>query len=222
MTTASDEIQKLFTEYSNEPVQSIDKLPQSGGDRIYFRIQTANKSFIAAYSTNLPENQTFIYFTDHFRKTGAPLPEIYALNAERTAYLQEDLGTVSLLDTLEKLGQTDEVKELYKKTLHSLAQLQVNGDKGLDYDRCITSKEFGKQAILSDLLYFKYYFLDTLKTPYDKEKLGNDLDALSDYLSAADHKYFMFRDFQSRNVVVKGDEVFFIDYQGRHERRLAI
>ena len=84
----------------------------------------------------------------------------------------------------------------------------------MDYDWCITSKEFGKQAIMSDLLYFKYYFLDTLKIPYDKEKLIDDFEALGTYLARVEHKYFMFRDFQSRNIMVKNDEVHFIDYQG--------
>src|SRR5258708_4053788 len=106
------------------------------------------------------------------------------------------------------------IQALVSIDLHALAHLQINGDKGLDYEQCITSTEFGKQAIVSDLLYFKYYFLDTLKIPYDKEKLINDFDALSTYLSNVDHKYFMFRDFQSRNVMVRDGEVYFIDYQG--------
>ena len=101
-----------------------------------------------------------------------------------------------------------------KKSLKALAHLQINGDKNLDYAQCITSKEFGQQAILSDLLYFKYYFLDTLKIPYDKEKLIQDFDAISNYLAHVDHKYFMFRDFQSRNVMVHHNDIYFIDYQG--------
>ena len=90
----------------------------------------------------------------------------------------------------------------------------MKGDSGLDYSKCITSQEFGKQAILSDLLYFKYYFLDTLQLPYDKEKLIDDFEALSTYLTRVDHKYFMFRDFQSRNIIVRDGQVYFIDFQG--------
>src|SRR5690606_16115636 len=96
----------------------------------------------------------------------------------------------------------------------ALAHLQVRGNNHLDYNYCLTAKEFGKQAILSDLLYFKYYFLDTLKIPYDKEKLLDDFDALSNYLTHVEHKYFMFRDFQSRNIYITNGEVRFIDYQG--------
>ncbi len=112
-----------------------------------------------------------------------------------------------------------------------MADLQVKGDKGLDYEKCLTNKEFGKQAIMADLLYFKYYFLDALRKPYDKQKLIDDFEALSNYLTHTEYKYFMFRDFQSRNIMVtpsmggsqakrrertkfEGEVVHFIDYQG--------
>jgi aminoglycoside/choline kinase family phosphotransferase len=215
MTTPLEQIELLFKEFSTAAIKTIDKLPQSGGDRIYFRISTeTNESYIATFSNNLKENETFLYFTNHFKIAGAPVPTVFAVNNEKNIYIQEDFGSVCLLDKLETNGTTEEVKNLYKKTLKSLAHLQINGDKNLDYKNCITSKEFGKQAILSDFLYFKYYFLDTLKIPYDKEKLGDDLDALSTYLNHTDYKYFLFRDFQSRNVMIKNDEPFFIDYQG--------
>ena len=92
--------------------------------------------------------------------------------------------------------------------------MQIKGDAGLDYSVCLTAKEFGKQAILSDLLYFKYYFLDTLQLPYDKQAMMDDFEALSTYLTRTENKYFMFRDFQSRNIIVNDDEVQFIDFQG--------
>ncbi|MES1225328.1 MAG: RNase adapter RapZ, partial [Bacteroidota bacterium] len=114
----------------------------------------------------------------------------------------------------EEYGYNDDVYTLFQKSLKALAKLQIEGDKNLDYNFSITSKEFGRQAILSDLLYFKYYFLDALQLPYDKEKMLNDFDRLSEYLAEADHKYFMFRDFQSRNILIKDEEPHFIDYQG--------
>lgn len=215
MATAIEQIEQLFETYSSEKVNAITKIPQSGGDRVYYRLQTEfNKSFIATASNNIKENETFLYFTKQFKAIGAPVPLVLAVNEETTIYIQEDFGNVCLLDMLEEKGKVEEVKELYKKTLKALVHLQINADKNLDYSNCITSKEFGKQAILSDFLYFKYYFLDTLKIPYDKEKLGDDLDALSSYLNHTDYKFFLFRDFQSRNVMINNGEPFFIDYQG--------
>ncbi len=214
MQTIISDIGNLFAGYSSSAVSSIEKLPQSGSNRIYFRIITDSGSYIATFNNNIRENQTFIHFARHFRAANCPVPEIFAVNEDESIYIQEDFGDGSLLESLETLGYNDQVYSLFKKSLHSLAHLQIRGDKNLDYDWCITSREFGKQAILSDLLYFKYYFLDTLELPYDKEKLIGDFEGLATYLTDADHKYFMFRDFQSRNILVRENQVNFIDFQG--------
>lgn len=210
-----EDIKELLGTYSNAEIVQLETIPQSGGDRVYVRIKTNDgASYIATCNDNIKENEAFIYFSRHFKTAGAPVPEVLAVNATNTLYLQQDLGAQSLLERLEAEGPSDAVYALYQKSLAALAQLQVMGDKGLDYGHCITSAHFGKQAILSDLLYFKYYFLDTLKLAYDKENLITEFDLLSTYLSNAHHQYFMFRDFQSRNIVVKEDAVHFIDYQG--------
>lgn len=209
-----DSIKNLFLTYSDDVIGTIEKLPQSGSNRIYFRIRASHQSCIATYNNNIKENITFLYFSEHFRSCGCPVPEIYAVNEEQTIYLQEDFGDVSLLNKLEKHGHNQYPYSLFQQSLKQLAHLQIVGDKNLDYSKCITSHEFGKQAILSDLLYFKYYFLDTLQLPYDKEELIGDFEALSTYLTHVDYKYFMFRDFQSRNIMIKDENVHFIDYQG--------
>ncbi|MBS1916223.1 MAG: phosphotransferase [Bacteroidetes bacterium] len=209
-----DDIKTLFGSYSNEKILNVGKIPQSGSIRIYFRIVTERQTYIAAYGDNVKENRAFIYFSRQFKKCDCPVPEIYAVNRTETIYILEDFGDVSLLNKLEENGYNDNVYALFQKSLKALARLQIAGDKNLDYNFSITSKEFGKQAILSDLLYFKYYFLDALQLPYDKEKMLNDFDRLSEYLAEADHKYFMFRDFQSRNILIKNEEPHFIDYQG--------
>ena len=209
------DITHLFTCYSKEPVVSVNKIPQSGSIRTYYRILTGSGSFIATHGINIKENLSFIRFSRHFKTKNIPVPEIYAVNTEGTIYIQEDFGDISLLNRLEQSGPTEEILNLFKQSLSELAALQIRGDRGLDYENwCLTSSEFGKQAILSDLLYFKYYFLDTLQLPYDKEKLVADFETFSSSLANAAHKYFMFRDFQSRNILIENEKVHFIDYQG--------
>ncbi len=207
-------IENLFNTLATKPWDSIQKIPQSGGDRMYFRIILENQSWIATYNLNSKENQTFIYFAHHFYEKGMPVPKVLAVNEQQTVYLQEDFGSVSLLDVLEKEGKTEAVFLLFQKSLTALAKLQIKGAKGLDYNRCITSKYFGKHSILTDLLYYKYYFLDTLQHPYDKQALIDEFEIVSDQLAVSHYDNFMFRDFQSRNIMVKNGEVFFIDFQG--------
>lgn len=214
MLAPSDRIKEYFEQYIKEPVLSFEKIPQSGGDRIYFRIITSKRSVIATYNDNVKENETFLEFTNHFHDINAPVPAIFNIHPEHKMYIQQDFGKVSLLNELEKYGENEYVFDLFKKSLNALAHLQVRGNAVIDYHYCLTSEEFGKQAIMSDLLYFKYYFLDTLKIPYEKEKLYDDFEALSNYLTHVEHKYFMFRDFQSRNIYIQNGGVHFIDYQG--------
>ncbi len=214
MDPLSEDIKSFFQTFKSGAIESLEKLPKSGGDRIYFRVKTATGSYIVTYNENINENTTFLNFTDHFKEINAPVPHIFIKHPDGKMYIQQDFGSVSLLNELEQHGQDDYVYGLFKKSLKSLARMQIKGSENFDYSKCLTSKEFGKQAILSDLLYFKYYFLDTLKIPYDKEKLIDDFEALSNYLTHVEHKYFMFRDFQSRNIYVKNGEVYFIDYQG--------
>src|SRR4051812_43934247 len=141
-------ISSLFEAFKNAKEDRIEKLPQSGSDRVYFRIYAGNETYIATYNINIKENETFFYFSRHFKKAGLPMPTIYSVNEDKTIYLQEDLGTESLLDTLEHHGHNEYTFSLYQQTLKQLARVQVIGHEGLDYERCLTAKEFGKQAIL--------------------------------------------------------------------------
>ena len=210
-------ISELYLQWKGMEPESVDVLPQSGSERRYFRLHGDGETCIGTYGLNTRENETFIYFSEHFGARGLAVPRILARSGDGRCYLQEDLGNVSLLNCLEKEGFTEPVYDLFRKSLEKLAQLQVRGDEGLDYSRCLTNSEFGRQAIMADLLYFKYYFVDALRQPYDKQKLIDDFEALSNYLTHTEYKYFMFRDFQSRNIMItdggKG-EIRFIDYQG--------
>lgn len=214
MKPIAELVQEYFNTAINEPILLTENIPLSGGDRRYFRFYTALKSYIGCYNENVKENEAFFYFTNHFKKINIPLPEIIAINSEQEIYILEDLGKESLLNNLEEKGFSEEVYLLYKKSLNALAKMQILGAENLNFDAALTTKEFGKQAIMSDLLYFKYYFIDTLKIAYDKQQLLEDFDALANYLTKTEHKMFMFRDFQSRNIIVNNGDVFFIDYQG--------
>jgi aminoglycoside/choline kinase family phosphotransferase len=215
MQNILDSIAALYQKVHGTAPAEITLLPQSGSDRRYFRVHGAEGSCIATYGTNIPENNTFIYFTDHFYEKGLPVPAIHGINETRDIYLQQDLGNISLLNILEEKGFQEDVYQYFAQALAELARLQVNGHHELDYTRCLTNQEFGKQAIMADLLYFKYYFLDALRKPYDKQKLIDDFEALSNYLTHTEYKFFMFRDFQSRNILIDhSGSIKFIDYQG--------
>jgi aminoglycoside/choline kinase family phosphotransferase len=219
MQSLIDAIKNLYTEWKGSEPSNVEVLPISGSERRYFRLHGEQGSVIGTFGANIRENEVFIYFSRHFSQQQLAVPEIYAVSQDGMYYLQEDFGNTSLLNCLEAEGFTQPVYDLFQKSLAALANLQVQGDQGLDYRKCLTNKEFGKEAIMADLLYFKYYFLDALRKPYDKQKLIRDFEALSNYLTHTEYKYFMFRDFQSRNIFIRNNNtsrssVHFIDYQG--------
>src|ERR1700759_3758993 len=116
-----DDIKSFFNSYCTDEVKSLEKLPKSGGDRVYFRIHTNDKSFIATYNEKIKENEAFFNFTSHLRNIKAPLPEIFKIDTAKEMYLQEDFGNTSLLNELEKNGYNDYVYTLFKKSLKELA-----------------------------------------------------------------------------------------------------
>ena len=128
------DISELFASYSQDSILSVNKIPQSGSIRVYYRILTSKGSFIATHGINIRENLTFIRFSRHFKTKHCPVPEIFAVNTEGTIYIQEDFGDVSLLNRLEQAGPAPEIFELFKQSLRELAHLQIQGDAGLDYE----------------------------------------------------------------------------------------
>ncbi len=210
----SNDIKNLFVLNNNEKITDFQMIPLSGSNRVYFRIITPQSTYIAAYNANNKENDSFLYFSNHFQSIGLPVPKVYYVNDDHTIYIQEDMGKETLLNKIEQLDKNEKIFSFYQKSLSQLAKMQIKGDANLDYNQCFAAKQFGRQAILNDLLYFKYYFLDTLSIPYDKQLLQEEFETLSKYLAETEHQYFMFRDFQSRNILVKDDEVSFIDFQG--------
>jgi aminoglycoside/choline kinase family phosphotransferase len=215
MAEILETIREFYKGWIQHYPDEVITLKQAGSNRMYFRVVDGKQHFVVTYNpANVPENKAFVEFTKHFYNKQLPVPEILYVDKDLTKYLQSDLGDVSLYDIMVKEGFSDRVYELYKKTCFQLAKLQIEGGRNLDYNNCIATKSFDKSAIYSDLLYFLYYFVRALDLPYDKNALLNDFDILSSYLMQEEQKYFMHRDCQSRNIMVKDERVYFIDYQG--------
>lgn len=204
----------LFTKHFGNAPATVTSIPLSGSDRRYLRMSDGVHTAIGAYNPDKKENNTFFYFTQVFAKYKLPVPELIAKSRDKQYYLLQDLGDVSLFQMLEAEGQTDHIKGLYKQSIDNLVRFHWEAGKEIDYSLCFAASAFDRKQILSDLLYFKYYFADLLKIQYNKPALLEELEEWSKGLSSVRPKTFMYRDFQSRNIQVQGDKVHFIDYQG--------
>ncbi len=206
----------LFEEWSGESLNSISKIAQSGGDRVYYRLKSATKSVIGTHSPDVKENTAFLSFTKHFYNKGLNVPELYVVDNAKNIYLQEDLGDIALFQLLPAEGKSfsEDLINLYKKIIRKLTLMQIKGGEGLDYNVCYPRAAFDHQSMLWDLHYFKNYFLKLAKIPFDEQLLEDDFERFIAFLLQADCNHFMFRDFQTRNIMIKDNEPYFIDYQG--------
>ncbi|MBA4410988.1 MAG: RNase adapter RapZ [Bacteroidota bacterium] len=213
-----DQLISLFESHFKEEVTFFEQLPGSGSYREYARMKSAGHQAIGAFNNDIRENQAFLSFSAHFRNKNIPVPQIYAVSGDLKTYLQEDLGNTTLFDFLTRTRETEgfsvKIVDEYKKVLRQLPRIQLVAGKDIDYSVCYPRETFDKQSMMWDLNYFKYYFLKLAKIPFDEQALEDDFQAFSDYLLAVDNHAFLYRDFQSRNVMLKDGEVYFIDYQG--------
>lgn len=218
-----DDIKEVFNELTNnmlhETIVNFTNLPSSGSSRKYFRIKTKTGSVIGTYNPNIEENVAFFAFSKHFLERGLPVPEVFAVNDAKDIYIQSDFGDNTLYNYVErclKNGCYDgETIELYKKTLKHLIDFQINVHNGLDYSKAFPTACFDKMSILDDLNYFKYCFLKiNEEISFNETRLNADFQRLADFILEAPSDFFMYRDFQSRNIMVKDNAPYFIDYQG--------
>ncbi len=209
---------QLFENWSGEKVKTFSPLPASGSQRKYFRIAGENKIAIGALNLDRRENQAFIYLSKHFLKYKLNVPKVYAADLQNNVYLHEYLGEQTLFSLIEKTRKgnvlSDEVITIYKKAIERLPFFQITASKKIDYSYCYPRAKFDRQSMLWDLNYFKYFFLKLANIPFDEEKLEKDFNALAQFLLQADCNYFMYRDFNSRNIMIVNNEPYFIDYQG--------
>ena len=210
-------LQNLYESYTGSSPKDIVELPASGSNRRYFRL-TGEQSIIGAIGTCKQENEAFIYMAKHFKSKGLPTPELYAVSDDKMSYIQQDLGDLSLFAAIEKGRLTrsfgNDEKELLTKVIRLLPDIQFKGAEGFDYSKCYPAPEFDMRSIMWDLNYFKYCFLKATGLEFQEDLLEDDFQAMAKTLLQVDSETFMYRDFQSRNVMIHNGEPWFIDFQG--------
>lgn len=208
---------ELYKKYTGCDAVEITELPSSGSNRRYFRL-SGEPTLIGVVGTSVEENEAFIYMAKHFKEKNLPVPEVLIVSDDHIAYLQEDLGDTILYNVIEKGRLTsvfsDEEKRLLVKTIRKLPDLQFAGADGMDFRHCYPSPGFDARSIMWDLNYFKYCFLKATGLDFLEGKLEDDFQRLTDVLLRSSSATFMYRDFQSRNVMIKDGEPWFIDFQG--------
>lgn len=218
-----DTLLLLYRQWCGNTPLTVEPLPKAGSNRQYVRLTAPDHTtVIGVIGSSIEENCCFVYLSHHFAEQGLPVPQVYTFSKDKTCYIQEDLGTVSLYDILAQARKQgshypSHIRAILSKTIRTLAHVQIEGSRGLDFSRCLSPQQFDRQAVMFDLNYFKYSFLKTTDLPFDEVRLEHDLQRLSDDLAehAREGHHFLYRDFQARNVMLdEAGSPHFIDFQG--------
>jgi len=214
------QLEDLFEQYTHKQAVEDVELPSSGSNRRYFRLTAGDTTAIGAKGTSVEENIAFMKLAKHFKKAGLNVPEVYCASKDNTYYLQEDLGDVTLFNSISKgrdRGHYNEIEtSLIKNTISLLPKFQFEGGKGLDWNICYPQPAFDERNVWFDLNYFKYSFLKTTGIDFSEIKLYDDMQKMCDDLiqEGGNLDTFMYRDFQARNIMLKDGIPYFIDFQG--------
>lgn len=216
---AIEDLKKLFQSHFGESVSQTLILKSHASKRKIYRLISENHKAVGVENADQAENRTFVYFSRHFRSFSLPVPQVYAVSENELLYLQEDLGDTTLFDLLfAKRSDSDpfplKIEHIYNQVVSVLPRFQVQAGKSVDYNKCHKFQAFSREHMLSDMNDFRMHYLDRTGFSYDPALLQKDFEAFAAYLSAVDAEYFLYRDFQSRNIMVRGEELYFIDFQG--------
>jgi aminoglycoside/choline kinase family phosphotransferase len=218
--TTMEVLNQLFERHFHAPPELIRPLQGElgGSGRKIILLSSGNYKAIGILYSVREENVAFIEFSRHFRKHGLPVPEIYAEDLAHGAYLEEDLGSTTLFEFLSSHRSgaeiASEVVKAYRQAVATLPRFQVEAGRDLNYKVCYPRSSFDRQSIAWDLNYFKYYFLRLAGVAFNEQALEKDFSRLAKFLLTADRDYFLYRDFQSRNIMLRNGRPFFVDYQG--------
>lgn len=213
---------RLFEEHYGHRPDVILDMAADGSTRQYFRLVWGDeRTAVGAIGPDHEENRAFLTFAKALREAGLPVPEIYAEDREAGVWLEEDLGDVTLFQALSaarvECGEDEfppDIEQLYRRVLAILPRFQVLGHRVIDYTVAYPRQAFDEQSIRWDLNYFKYHFLKLAHVPFNEQRLEDDFSRLTAQLLEADADYFLYRDFQSRNIMIRGGEPWFLDFQG--------
>ena len=211
-------LENIFTKKYGLAPDSIVTMRSDGSDRKIYRLFSGSQTYIGIIGDDPDENLAFVEFTKAFRNKGLRVPEIYITDLEKGVYLEEDLGDFTLFQWMtnirDKFGFTDEIRQMYRNVIEYLPKFQIEAGTAVDYSLCYQHVIFGKHSMNWDLNYFKNRFLDTFyQHPVESNSIEKDFKTLVEFLLQEDRRFFLYRDFQSRNIMIKNNIPYFIDYQ---------
>ena len=197
-----------------------EPLQGDGSERAFYRVSDRKGSLVLVWrplvDQRFPnENDSYVYMGEHLLKKGIPVPEIYGYSRSEGLTLLEDLGQVHLQEAVQSANERLIV--LYHQAIELLLKLQADATQDLETSHCFDTPVYDSPFIIRrELEYFRWSFLEgALELEIDSDYLEGDFSLLAARAGKVGSRlFFLHRDFQSRNLMVKGDLLYLIDFQG--------
>jgi len=206
-------------EFLGEP-GVFSSIAGDGSKRIFWRIGGPKSDLTYIAMENPPiddfskrENAAYLHIGRHLLTKGVPLPEIYRFDLGKGWFIMEDFGDVSLQTACKR---AKERVPLYAPVAEILFQQQTRGSEGFDTSWTCQTKIYDRQVMRRyEVDYFKGAFLGTyLGLRKEWSELEGSFEHLIKEASKAENHFFLHRDFQSRNIMITGNKIGILDWQG--------
>ncbi|MGG7552523.1 aminoglycoside phosphotransferase family protein [Chryseobacterium arthrosphaerae] len=210
----SENAKRFFENHLGKESTEFITLAQSGSARVNFLASAGSEKYIVTYNENIPENESFLYYSGVFSDLNLNTPRILAVSEDRKMYVQEFLGKHTLSEVITRENVSDLVQSLVQQTLEKLFRLQTETLGKIDFSKTFEYEAYDELPVIHDLYYFKNFIADVLELEYNKSALLKEFRQIASLIESLQPTGIMIRDFQARNIMVnEKNEVSFIDYQ---------
>lgn len=203
-------------------------LAGDGSDRRFVRVQTAEKGVLAVFPSQaahgLAEARSCFLIGRHLHGQGIHVPEIFAWDEKSGVILMEDLGDMSLYEEVRRKSlQSEPVQKLYRRVVEELARFQLQGRNNFDPDCCWDTARYDSELMVKRES--QYFYREFCHQMLGMRELFPEIDqefaSLAEMAAREPSSFLLHRDFQSRNIMIRNGDIWFIDFQGARIGPLA-
>ncbi len=211
-------VQEFLAERYGEGAARLAVSPLSGdaSTRRYFRLHDGSASSVLALHPEpfVTDELPFVVIRSLLAGWGIPVPELHDQDGERGLLVLEDLGDLTLQEVL-KGGSPVEREDLYREAIEGIVALQREAGRGQPRTGCFQIS-FDLEKLAWELHYFLKHFVETHRhadlSTEDRAVLAEAFHRLAEEI-ASWPRVLCHRDYHSRNLMLYGGRLVWIDFQ---------